>query len=71
MSDVRIKAVYAHLDSMLAGIEKLKRAGIGGFDVMSPLPRHEILDIMYEGRPSPVRWWTSCRSRRIPNRKRP
>jgi len=57
---MRIKAVYAHLDSLLLGIEKLKAAGMGGFDVLSPLPRHEILEAVYEGEPSPVRWWTLC-----------
>jgi hypothetical protein len=55
---VKIKAVYAHLDSFLTGVDRLKRAGLHGFDVASPLPRHEMLDIIYEGRPSPVRWWT-------------
>lgn len=57
-SGTRIKGIYAHLDSLLAGIEKLKEAGISGFQVLSPLPRHEILEAVYEGRPSPVRWWT-------------
>lgn len=54
----RIKGIYAHLDCLLAGIETLKAEGIRGFEVLSPLPRHEILDAVYEGRPSPVRWWT-------------
>ena len=54
----RIKAVYAHLDLFLTGIDRLKRAGLVGWDIASPLPRHEILDMVYEGRPSPVRWWT-------------
>lgn len=54
----RIKAIYAHLDCMLTGIDRLKRAGYSGFDTLSPLPRHEIEEILYEGRPSPVRWWT-------------
>lgn len=54
----RIKAVYAHLDLFLTGIDRLKKAGIVGWEVVSPLPRHEMLDIVYEGRPSPVRWWT-------------
>jgi hypothetical protein len=57
-SEMRIKGVYAHLDCLLAGIERLRDAGISGYDVMSPLPRHEILDAVYEGAPSPVRWWT-------------
>jgi hypothetical protein len=55
---IRVKAIYAHLDSLLTGIDRLKRAGVNGFDVVAPLPRHEILDILYEGKPSPVRWWT-------------
>ncbi len=55
---VRIKAIYEHLDCLLTGIDRLKKANITGWTVMSPLPRHEILDIVYEGRPSPVRWWT-------------
>ena len=57
-SGVRIKAIYEHLDALLTGVDRLKRAGITGWTVLSPLPRHEILDIVYEGRPSPVRWWT-------------
>ena len=56
----RVKAVYAHLDSLLLGIEKLKAAGVEGYDVLSPLPRHEILEAVYENEPSPVRWWTLC-----------
>jgi hypothetical protein len=32
--------------------------GLDGFEVQSPLPRHEIEEAMYEGRPAPVRWWT-------------
>jgi hypothetical protein len=55
---VRVKGIYAHLDSLLTGIDRLKRAGLGGFDVLAPLPRHEIEEAVYEGRPSPVRWWT-------------
>lgn len=55
---VRVKGTYAHLDTLLTGIDRLKAAGIGGYDVVAPLPRHEIEEILYEGRPSPVRWWT-------------
>lgn len=57
---IRIKAVYGHLDCLLTGIESLKEAGIGGWTVQAPLPRHEIEEAVYEGRPSPVRWWTMC-----------
>ena len=55
---IRIKAVYSHLDCLLTGIERLKKAGYTGFTVQAPLPRHEIEEVMYEGRPAPVRWWT-------------
>ena len=53
-----IKGVYEHLDCLLTGIQRLKQAGLTGYEVASPLPRHEILDMVHEGRPSPVRWWT-------------
>ncbi len=59
MSDtIRIKAIYSHLDCMLTGIDRLKKAQITGWQTLAPLPRHEIEEIVYEGRPSPVRWWT-------------
>ena len=53
-----LKAIYKHLDCLLGGVEKLKDAKMSGYEVLSPLPRHEILEVVYEGRPSPVRWWT-------------
>jgi hypothetical protein len=56
--DGRIKGVYAHLDLFLTAIDRFKKAGIVGWDVAAPLPRHEIEEIVYDGRPSPVRWWT-------------
>ncbi len=54
----RVKGVYEHLDCLLTGVERLKKAGFRGYDVVAPLPRHEILEAVYEGRPSPVRWFT-------------
>lgn len=54
----RIKGIYEHLDCLLTGIDRLKKANITGWTVMAPLPRHEIEEMIYEGRPSPVRWWT-------------
>jgi hypothetical protein len=54
----RVKGIYAHLDCFLTGVERLQAEGLGGFEVLSPLPRHEILEAVYQGRPSPVRWWT-------------
>lgn len=57
-SGIRIKGVYAHLDSLMTGIDRLKRAGLTGFTVQAPCPRHEIEEAMYDGKPAPVRWWT-------------
>ena len=54
----RVKGVYAHLDCFLTGVERLRAADIEGFEIASPLPRHEILDTVFLGRPAPVRWWT-------------
>ena len=53
-----IKGVFKNLDALLAAIEAAKKAGFNDFTVLSPLPRHEIEEAIYEGRPSPVRWWT-------------
>jgi len=54
-----VKAVYAHLDCLMTGIRDLKAAGFRDhMQVMTPLPRHEVEEILYEGRPSPVRWFT-------------
>lgn len=55
-----IKAVYKHVDSLMGGIAALKKLGLRDFTVLSPFPRHEIDQEMYEGRPSPVRWFTLC-----------
>ncbi|MBM4365298.1 MAG: DUF3341 domain-containing protein [Deltaproteobacteria bacterium] len=53
-----IKAVYKHLDCLLEGINGLKQVGIRDFTVLSPIPRHEIEQEIYQGEPSPVRWFT-------------
>lgn len=53
-----LKGVYAHLDCLVDAIDALKRAGHRDFAVTAPLPRHEIEHLIYEGRPSPVRWFT-------------
>lgn len=55
---VRVKAIYEHLDCLLTGVDRLKKSGETGWQVLAPLPRHEIEEIVYDGRPSPVRWWT-------------
>lgn len=53
-----VKAVYKHLDSLLQGIHDLQQAGFKDFTVVSPIPRHEIEEMLYHGEPSPVRWFT-------------
>ena len=53
-----VKGIYAHLDCLIDTIDALKKAGHKDFIVTSPFPRHEILDMLYEGKPSPVRWFT-------------
>jgi len=53
-----VKGVFAYLDDLMTAIDRVKKAGYTDFTVISPLPRHEIEDAIYEGKPSPVRWWT-------------
>ena len=53
-----VKSVFAHLDCLVEGIDALQQAGLKDFVVTAPLPRHEIEEMIYRGRPSPVRWFT-------------
>lgn len=53
-----VKGVFPYMDDLLTAIDRVKKAGHTDFTVISPLPRHEIEDAIYEGKPSPVRWWT-------------
>jgi len=53
-----IKAVYAHLDCLIDAVAALKKAGYRDMHVLTPFPRHEVEELIYEGRPSPVRWFT-------------
>ena len=53
-----VKGVFAHLDCLMTGIDRLQRAGFEDLGVAAPLPRHEIEEALFKGRPSPVRWWT-------------
>ncbi|MSP56172.1 MAG: DUF3341 domain-containing protein [Myxococcales bacterium] len=55
-----VKAVYAHMDCLMTGIVNLKKAGFTDLMVMTPMPRHEVEEAVYEGEPSPVRWFTLC-----------
>lgn len=58
MSSV-VKAVYAHLDCLVDGVDAVKKAGLRSqATVIAPLPRHEIEEMMYDRKPSPVRWFT-------------
>lgn len=58
VATVPMKAVYAHMDCLMTGIANLKKAGFTDLMVMTPMPRHEVEEAMYEGEPSPVRWFT-------------
>ncbi|MFT4979910.1 MAG: hypothetical protein ACI8S6_005822 [Myxococcota bacterium] len=60
VSNGTVKSVFAHLDCLVDAIDALKRAGVRDMVVTAPLPRHEIEELLYEGRPSPVRWFTLC-----------
>ncbi len=53
-----VKAVFEHLDSLVNAIDKLEKSGIKDYMVMSPLPRHDLEEAIYKGKPSPVRWFT-------------
>lgn len=53
-----IKAVYRHMDCLVNGIHDLKTAGFRDLTVLTPFPRHEVEELLYEGEPSPVRWFT-------------
>jgi hypothetical protein len=56
-----LKSVFPELDCLIEAIDLLKKAGFHkNLVVTSPLPRHEIEEQLYEGRPSPIRWFTMC-----------
>lgn len=55
-----MKSVFPHLDCLVDAIDALKQAGYTNMVVTAPLPRHEIEEQIYGGRPSPVRWFTLC-----------
>ena len=56
-----VKSVFKHLDTMVHAVDKLKKAGFAQ-DIMvtTPLPRHDVEHVIYEGKPSPIRWFTLC-----------
>ena len=55
-----VKAVFAHLDSLVHAIDEIKKAKLGhDIIVTTPLPRHDVEHVIYHGEaPSPVRWFT-------------
>ena len=59
VSNGTVKSVFEHLDTTVHAIDKLKKDGFkGNIVVTTPLPRHDVEHVIYEGRPSPVRWFT-------------
>ena len=58
MSSSTVKGVFAHLDFLMTAIDRLDRAGFDKPVVTTPLPRHDVEEALYHGKPSPVRWWT-------------
>jgi molybdopterin-containing oxidoreductase family membrane subunit len=58
MSTSTVKGVFAHLDYLMTAIDRLDRAGFEKPVVTTPLPRHDVEEALYRGKPSPVRWWT-------------
>ena len=53
-----VKSVFGHLDCLINAIDKLEKNGVKDYIVTSPLPRHDLEEVIYKGRPSPVRWFT-------------
>jgi hypothetical protein len=53
-----VKSVFSHLDSLINAIDDLEKNGIKAYVTASPLPRHDLEEVIYKGRPSPVRWFT-------------
>ena len=53
-----VKAIFSHFDCLIDAIAGIKASGHKDFAVTAPLPRHEIEELIYEGEPSPVRWFT-------------
>lgn len=52
-----VVGTFAHVDALVAAIDAVRAARVYRFRVHSPVPRHEILDALFE-KTSPVRVWT-------------
>jgi len=57
MTKPGVLGVFAHLDAAVEAIRKLKAKGQEDLVVFSPLPRHELEDVLAQPE-SPVRMWT-------------
>lgn len=54
-----VLGVFAHVDTTVRALEELRSKGYHDLSVYTPLPVHEIQDVMERGRPvSPVRLFT-------------
>lgn len=53
-----VKSIFGHLDCLINAIDKLEKSGVKDYIVTSPLPRHDLEEVIHKGRPSPVRWFT-------------
>jgi hypothetical protein len=52
-----VLGIFAHLDTTMDAVRRLEERGRRDVRVVSPVPRHEILDALYD-RPSPVRLYS-------------
>lgn len=52
-----VLGIFAHLDTTMEAVRRLEERGRRDVRVVSPVPRHEILDALYD-RPSPVRLYS-------------
>lgn len=52
-----VLGIFAHMDSMLGALRRLEELSFRDCRVISPVPRHEILEALYP-KPSPVRLYS-------------
>lgn len=57
VGQIVLMGIYAHMDSALEGVRRLKQAGDGDFQVFMPVPRHEVEHELDRGS-SPIRIYT-------------
>ncbi len=54
---VFLLGIFTHFDTFLAALHRLKERGYEHITVFSPVPRHELEEVLEHGR-SPVRYFT-------------